>query len=368
MTRIVASVLTLARLAAAAILFVICASHWWATTARAAFDALPDYDFKGAAEAQRQAGHYGEALMIIDAGIDTLPGEKQAELLALQTRVAAERDDLLRRLREVGQGALTGRGDSIESLGGAIVTDMLVIGDLRDLVIEGTHALRGEDTDEVIVALSALGIATTAAPEADAGVAVLKFARRAGALGDALAHSLVRVAKQAAATRDAGALLQVAGDAARLAKAARPAAAMKILKLVDDPATLHLVADFAQRPGGAFALWLGGERSLKWLKTGGAQAQDWLLRAARRGEAGLDLLTRRGRLLLRPHPLLGLLKAIYSGAVPALLLELLESQADALFGIASGWLMFELVLLRMRFRNLRLRRERRAAALGDLKV
>lgn len=357
MNRIAAIVLTVLRLLAAFALFAVCASYWRSTLAHAAFDALPNYDFVAAADAERAIGHYDEALMIIDSGLDTLPGETQAKLLALQTQVESERDDPLRRLREAAHGALTGSGDSSEALTGVIIADLFVIGDVRDLVIQGMHAARGEETDPVIVALSGIGLATTLAPEADAGVAILKFARRVGAVSDKLASALVRAARRAVSSGEVETLARVADDTAHLTKAARPAAALKIIKLVDDPDTLHRVADFAQRPGGAFALWLGGERSLAWLQTRAVKDQDWLLRAARRGEPGLELLERSGRLLLRPHPLIGLLKSIYRGAVPALLLKLLSDRSDALLGIATGWLLFELLLLRSRLRNLD--RERR---------
>jgi len=357
MNRITAIILTLLRPMAAVALFAVCASHWWSTTARAEFDALPDYDFAAAAEAERAAGHYSEALMIVGAGLDTLSGEKQADLFAVQTRIETERDDVLRRLREAARGALTGTGESTEALAGAVAADLLVIGDVRDLVIQGAKLVRGEEPDKVIVALSGIGLATTLAPEADAGISVLTFARRVGAITDALASSLIRVVRRAVDTRNADELVQVANDASRLATAAKPAAALKILKLVDDPETLHLVADFSQRPGGAFALWLGGERSLGWLKSKGQAGEDWLLRAARRGEPGLALLASKGTRLLRPHPLLGLLKGIYRGNVPALLLTLLENKADALFGLATGWLLFELVLLKWRLRNFEKHRE-----------
>ncbi len=350
-----AFVWSLLRLGVAATLFFFCASHWWATKARADFDALPVYNFSVAAEAQRNAGNFGEALLIVDAGLDAASGEMQAELFTLKARIQTERDDVLRRLREVARGALTGRGDSPEALTGAVAADLLVVGDVRDLVIQGARALRGEDADEVIFALSAAGLATTLAPEVDAGVAILKFARRVGALGDAFAKNLLRLVRRAVETRSGDELAQVANDAVRLTKAARPAGALKILKLVDDPATLHRVAGFAGRPGGAFALWLGRERSLNWLKSAGPEGEEWLLRAARKGDAGIDLLIRKGRLLFRPHPLLGLIKSVYKGNIPALLLALFESQADALFGVVAGWLSFELLFLGFRVQRFRRR-------------
>jgi hypothetical protein len=350
--------LTLLRLGAALALFSVCITYWDSSRARAEFNALRDYDFAAAAETERANGHYSEALLIVAAGLDVQTGERRAALLTAQAQIEAERDNLLRRLREVGHGALTGNGDSAEALGGAVAADLLVIGDVRDLVIQSANALRGEPTDGVIVALSAIGLATTFTPTADAGVAVLKFARRVGAIGEAFAARLIRLARRSLETRDVGELGRVADDAARLATAAQPAAALKILKLIDDPETLHRVADFAQRPGGAFALWLGRERGVEWLSTAGTVGDDWLLRAARHGEAGIDFLGRHGTTLLRPHPVLGLIKSVYRGTLPALLLALLGDHTDALLGLAAGWLLFECSMLLLRLRGIR--RTRRA--------
>lgn len=40
------------------------------------------------------------------------------------------------------------RGESVEALAGAVVADLFVFVDVRDLVIEAGKTLRGEDNDE----------------------------------------------------------------------------------------------------------------------------------------------------------------------------------------------------------------------------
>lgn len=337
------------RVLAAGLLSYVCFQHWPGMSARAELDALADYDPLAGAETQRAAGHFSEALMIIDAGLDTGDADQRAALLAAQQRITSERDAVLRRLTEAGRGALTGQGDSTEALVGAVAADLLVIGDVRDLLIQGTRALRGEDSDEVIVVLSALGLATTVAPGADAGVAVLKFARRAGALSEAFARTLLRLGRQAFQTGKRDELLAVAADVARLSERARPAAALRILRPIDDPQMLRRAADLAGRPGGTLALWLDPVRSTAWLKASAQAGEEvsgrWLLKAARKGEAGIEFLGRRGADLLRPHPLLGLIKAFWNGDLPALLVHLAETQAVLLLGAAIAWLLFECLRL-----------------------
>ncbi|WP_293388057.1 hypothetical protein [Nevskia sp.] len=334
------------RLLVAAALSWACLQHWPSLSAYAELDALADYDPLAGAEVERAAGHFSEALMIIDAGLETSDDEQRPALLAAQAQIVAERDAVLRRLTEAGRGALTGQGDSTEALAGAVAADLLVIGDVRDLLIQGAKALRGEDSDEVIVALSALGLATTIAPGADAGVALMKFARRAGALSETFAKTLLRLGRRAFETGKTDELLAVAGDVSRLSERARPAAALRILRPIDDPQMLNRVANLAERPGGSLALWLSPARSTAWLKLSGeAVGERWLLKAARKGEAGIEFLGRRGADLLRPHPLLGLIKAFWSGHLPALLNHLLDDQAVLLTGAVLAWLLFECLSL-----------------------
>lgn len=338
---------TLRTFAAAALLF-LCWQHLPAMQAWDEFEALPDYDYATEGRGLLQQERFSEALLVVEAGLQGATPEQQPGLEMLKAEIETERDRLLRRLEEAGQGALTGRGESVEALAGAVVADLFVFGDVRDLIIEGGKTLRGEDNDEVIVALSAAGLVLTVAPGLDAGAALLKFARKAGALTEAFGRQLVRLARRAIDEKDIAPLGAVAGDVVTLGKAARPAGAIAILKHVDDPADLRRAAEYAQRPGGAFALWLGGKEALAWLKASGKSGEDLLLRAARKGRAGIAYVAGKGSLLLSPHPLLGLIKGFWKGNIPDLLLQSVQRWAGAIFGFALAWLAFETALLMWR--------------------
>lgn len=321
--------------------------------------ALPAHDFHAEAERFRRAEDYDSALLVIEAGlIDAEPGRAR-QLEALRDRVQREQRSIARRLRDVGHGALTGQGESAEALGGAVAADLLVFGDVRDLVIQSGRALRGEDTDEVIVALSAAGLVLTAAPALDLGTAMLKAARRLGALSARFARGLTRLARRAVARGDAGALRKVLDDTAGLTFRARTRPALRILRHVDDPADLRFAARLSGRPGGAYALHAGGAAAMQWGRVTGKAGERWLLRAARKGPRGIELLRDGGRVLMRPHPWLGLLKGLYKGTVPALWRELIETWASAILGVLAGWLMIESGLFAQRARRLRglMRRE-----------
>lgn len=350
-TRLTSLAASALRLALAAAALFVCLRQWPAVLVESELDALPDFNYLAAADSLRTQGRYGEALLVIETGYTQAPPDAQAPLHAEHDRIESERDDVVRRLREVGYGALTGRGDSVEAFTGAIAADMLVVGDVRDLLIQAARKLRGEEVDELLAALSGVGVMLTLAPEVDWSVAVLKFARRAGAVTDSFAKDLVKLARRAMDERKAGGFGQAASDFAELARDARPAGAVAILRHVDDAGTLHRAAEVAGRPGGAFALWVGEDAATGWLKAADRGGEDWLLRAGRKGRAGIELLADNSRVLLRPHPLLGVLKGVYKGNIPALLARALSTHAAALSGLIAAWFLYELLRVFARLRR-----------------
>lgn len=102
-------------------------------------------------------------------------------------------------------GFLSGSGDSVAGLAGAISSDLTVYGDLRDIVREGGKMLVGEEYSELLLGLSAVGVAATAATVATggggilvkAGISFVKFAARAGHMTKAFTVRLLRLTNDA---------------------------------------------------------------------------------------------------------------------------------------------------------------------------
>jgi hypothetical protein len=139
---------------------------------------------------------------------------------ALRSRIDAARaaeDDPARKFQRCAAGVLAGEMTDGASALCAIAADFTVLGDLRDIVIQGSAWATGRDYDRVILALSAAGIGATAltaatagtAAPAKAGLSLVKGARRAGHVPPALARAV------AAELR----LVAEGGDAARLVRA-----------------------------------------------------------------------------------------------------------------------------------------------------
>jgi len=101
-----------------------------------------------------------------------------------------------------GRGAILGSSDNAEEIAGTILADLLVIGDIRDLAIEGKHLAYGEPVDHVILGLSAVGVLTSvpaiasvgAASPADIGLSLTKATYKARRLSAILTRSLRDIA------------------------------------------------------------------------------------------------------------------------------------------------------------------------------
>lgn len=352
MTRLLPAAGCLLRATLAAALLALCLQDGPAARAVAELRALPDYDYAREASRLAAADRLDEALLVLEAGLAAEPGpQRAAALRAQRQRLIAERDSWSFRGRELAAGAWQGGGDSAPALLGALTADLLVFGDVRDLAIQSARGLRGQEIDPVITTLSAAGILLTAWPAADGGTAVLKAARRSGALSARLAGDTLRAGRRALARGDAAPLRRIVADAGGLRRQAGAAPALRILRAVRSRGDLARAARFAERPGGAFALWAGGSDAMHLLRLGGGKAGAWLLRAARKGPEGIALTARSARVLAKPHPLIGATKGLYKGNAGALVSDLLREQAAPLVGLLAGWLLFELAGLALRVRE-----------------
>ena len=324
----------LLRLMLAASLLAIFVRDLPASIIRHQWAKLPGYDYLAEARQLRADGRYGEALVVADAGLAELDGPAHEQLLAERDTIVAERDSLLRRARAFGKGALTGQGQSLEELVGAITADLFVVGDVRDLLIQGAHYAVDGEADEVVLALSAVGVLTTVVPEIDWAAAVLKYARKTGRMTKAFAEEVLRICRQALNGHAYGPLRELVAHATTLGRKLSPGGLARLLRHVDDPEDLAKLARFVERqPHGAFALHAAGGDGVRCLTRAAEPAEEALVLAVKKGDGGLAWL-RTGRThLLRPHPLVGLLKSAYKGNLPRLISRLPDVLDDCVWAI-----------------------------------
>ena len=344
----------LARLMLAAAIAAVLAIDTGHRTARLALASLTDMDYAAEVRTLREQGRYAEAVVIADAGLSWSdgPGKGDARAAIERERQATvdEQASWLRRVKDAGYGAVTGRGESIEQLLGVIAADLFIVGDIRDLVVQGITYARGEDPDELIVALSSLGIVLTLAPEIDWAPALLKVARKAGAVTEGLKDFFVRAIK----AKRTEAIAAACGDATKLATHASPAGALRVLRFAENEADLAKLAAFAERNGakGGAALLITGREGAALVRAaepGVRVADDLIVTAAKKGPAGARFLASpAARVLTRPHPLLGIFKGVYKGTIPAAVQRVaaaIDPYGWMLLPAAFAWAMIELGLL-----------------------
>lgn len=99
--------------------------------------------------------------------------------------------------KDFAAGFATGDASSPASIVGTMAADYLIVGDLRDIAIEGPKAISGQDYDKLVLGLSLFGVATLVPGTGpiDVGASVVKTAKRAGKLSAGLTNSLGRSAR-----------------------------------------------------------------------------------------------------------------------------------------------------------------------------
>lgn len=351
----------LIRLGLAGFILWILAADTGARLARLQLASLPDFDYVSEIRHLRQAGRFGEAEMVADAGLAATTGANRHRILDERQLIDAERGSAMRRLKDAGMGALTGSAGlngeaSLERLGGAVAADMFVVGDVRDLLIQGSKYMVDGEADEVIVALSAFGVLATFAPEVDWVPALLKIARKAGALSRGMQEFIIAAVK----SKRVKELDAFKTDVKILVEHASPAGAIRLLRYADEPADAARLARFLERNAkgsrGAFALHVAGDEGAAFVKRAETlgpsavrAADDALVSAARKGPAGVGWL--RGtaaRSLLRPHPIIGLTKGLWKGNVEGLVRAAIDRMGPSawwLVPLFAAWVFVECVLL-----------------------
>ena len=307
-------------------LLVVVAGDSAARLARLQLEALPDFDYVGEVQRLRAEGRFGEAVMVADQGLTELSGEKLAVLASARQETLDAQSSWLRRLKDAGLGALSGQGKTIEGLAGAVTADLFIVGDVRDLVLQSGKLVVDGEADPVILSLSAIGLATTLAPEIDWAPSLLKAARKTGALSRKMCDSIVDLAR----SRKAGAAERLFTDVASIAERASPAGALRVLRHADDAKDLEKLALFVRgENAGAFILHVTGKEGAALIKAtakgGEAAAAAALKTAARKGPQGLTWLRGAGRAALKPHFVVGILKGVYKGNAQALATRIAES-------------------------------------------
>jgi hypothetical protein len=282
------------------------------------FARLSDHDYLADIEILRQGGKLAEALALSQFVCDqqTYPQRPQACRLAQQLYVQTR--TFWYRARSMGRGVLTGAAANGWALVGATTADFLVVGDVRDLLVQSWRMSRGQEVDELLMGLSAVGLLTVTMPALDWVPSFSKIAVRLGALSTRFTGQLTQLSRRAVTTRTLTPLHGLFRNIRRLVLRLGPVKALGVLPVVENTEELAIVARLAAKhPRHVYGLLkVGGHDALNILAKAGPEATTDMLRAARKGAPGLRVLHRFGRRMFTSHLLIGAGKALHRGRLP----------------------------------------------------
>lgn len=330
---------------------------------------MPNYNFIPEIQSLRAEGRHSEALELAKYILQNpdLPGQEEAEQLAQE--IEHERNSLIEGAKEALKGFISGDGESIQALAGAVSADMIIYGDIRDLVKQGYYQLtKNEDkADPVIVALSGVGILTEVVDFADWTPSILKAFRKVGALSDDFVRWLLKACDNSIKARKLDFGLRIAFDRVKmLTNSVGMGRAATMFKHIDTPDDLSAIAKIAQQsPDTAYImLKVGGDDALMAMKAfdSSDEALGVMSLATKKGVHGIEWLSKGGSVgatyLFRTRILARILRTLYLGRPQALVSALAkqyEIVKQIFWGILIGAFLFSLGLMAVNIQTIRIK-------------
>ncbi len=267
---------------------------------------------------------------------------------ALHAEIESVRGSLSYQAGKLSEGLIKGTSDETVGQAASVVTDLFVIGDIRDLANQATNFVQGEDVDEVITALASIGLVATAAQlasgvatvgtagaaaptvaastTAKGGIMILKTARKLGKLPPWLGKAIIKGAKTVKQTKKLDAVTDLFNDVYRLAKTR---GGLNLLSKTTDAASLRRMAKLADTFGDQSATLyrIGGNSFMRTAQRAGDLGVDSIKVAATYGKGGLQVLDKVGALKFAKFTARGS-KMAYKGDVIHLLARLFLKVPD----------------------------------------
>jgi hypothetical protein len=267
---------------------------------------LRDYDYLTEIRSLEQEGRLAEAEHLADWVLAGNNSVSRAEVQGLRDDIHKRRTSFRNRARRIIEGFIKGDGTSVEELGGAIVSDFFLWGDIRDLAKQGYYKIKGEETDPVVAGLAAVGVVTSvlsyvpdpaegAEVSADASFSLLKTLRKSGHLSKKFCSVIADGCRQSVKAKSlTKGMKEIVVGMKGLFDGVGTARAVTIMKHVDDVDALKAVSKMAKRTAEPTAILvrMHGANGVKALDAL-ADMEDgatMLEKAARKGPKGLNTL------------------------------------------------------------------------------
>jgi len=240
------------------------------------------------------------------------------------------------------QGLIEGKSD--ENLGkfSAVISDFLVIGDIRDLFIEGQHYLNNEKVDQVMLALSGIGLLASASTVYSFGsttpvkgtVSFLKYGKRLGKLPPWFTQELIKTSKALKESKSLSSVNQLLTPVTQLYEKVGFKGALNMLHQSKNLNNLQAFVTFSTRFGNASPMLLKvtNNHALHYAQRLPKVDQKTFLYASTYGENGLKGVEKLGAstFLRKVKTTANLSKTTYKGNLNALFDYLLKTLPTSL--------------------------------------
>jgi len=268
--------------------------------------------------------------------------KKNPESFQLMQQIKMTRNSFEYKKEKFIQGVVKGNSDENIGQASAIASDFLVIGDIRDLVIEGIHYTNGEKVDKLILSLSTLGLLATATTVYTAGasapikgsISLLKYGKRLNKIPTWLQKKLIEQIELARKTKSLKEIQKLLLPIQELFKKVGLNQTLTLLSKSRNLKELNHLNKFATRFGtkSQVLLQITNNTALKQIERMPNLATKTFLYASTYGERGLKTLNNLGASKFMKKVRIGanLTKTTYKGNLSPLFARLLKKIPNSL--------------------------------------
>lgn len=296
--------------------------------------------------------------------------QKMPEAQILLDEIEEKRASISYKSRKIAEGISTGSSDELSGQISAIGSDFFLIGDLRDLAIEGEHYYHDEEVDTVLVSLSTIGLVASVttlftfggSSVAKSGVSTLKMAHKSKLIPPWLSQTLLKEAKAIRKTRNLSNIKPVFKNLNGLRKEVGMKDSLKLLSRTSNMKELEGVNRLSKRYGkeSITLLDLSKKKLLTHADTFKQYDKNTVKIASTYGENGFIQLLKKGEkgFLKTTKRMKSYAKVGYKGEIWKVLLSLMKHLNDTILIVLMG--IASLLLIPFRKRSILFRRSRRS--------
>ena len=183
--------------------------------------------------------------------------QQMPEAHVLLDEINAKRASISYKSSKIAEGISTGTSDELSGQISAIGSDFFLIGDLRDLAIEGEHYYHDEKVDRVLVSLSTIGLVASVSTfftfgggsAAKSGVSALKMGHKSNLIPPWLRLYLVKEAKVVRKTKSFSNIKPLFKNLNGLRKEVGMKDTLKLLSRSDNMKELQRINTLSRRYG-----------------------------------------------------------------------------------------------------------------------